>query len=153
MRRLNKLVILTVPLNFFILFGAGHGIGFMGLLEWFGPIEFLKGNTKFRLTGDYDERLFASAMLAAVGQVFLLIGCVKKRALSKLALIYAGIIVLFFSFVLLIVGFFNSSLNRFSFWSGTPFLVACTVLLIRTVQQHRRVISKSRYGSQHEYLQ
>ena len=128
MKRINRLIILTIIFNFLILIGAGHGIGFLGLIEIIGFKDFFQGDTKFSLTGNYDDRLFSSATIALVGQIILSIAYFRKQQLQKFRIIYLGLLILFFSFIILTKDSLNSSLDRFSFWSGTPFLILAILL-------------------------
>ena len=96
MKSINRLLILTIVFNFFILIGAGHGIGFLGLIEFLGFNEFIQGDVKFSLTGNYDDRLFTAATIALVGQIILLISYSRKTQLQKFKLIYVGLFILFF---------------------------------------------------------
>ena len=72
MKSINRLIVLTIVFNFLILIGAGHGIGFLGLIEIIGLSEFFRGDVKFSLTGNHDDRLFTAATIAAIGQIILL---------------------------------------------------------------------------------
>lgn len=83
MKTINRLIALTIVLNFLILIGAGHGIGFLGLIEIFGLNEFVHGDVKFTLTGNYDDRLFAAATIATVGQIILLIAYFRKNQFAS----------------------------------------------------------------------
>ncbi|MCF1716845.1 hypothetical protein L0U88_19540 [Flavihumibacter sp. RY-1] len=137
MKIINRLIILTVVFNFLILIGAGHGIGFLGLIEIIGFKEFFQGDTKFSLTDNYNDRLFLSAALALVGQIILIIAYFQKQQIQKFRVIYAGLFILFFSFIILTKNILNSSLDSFSFWSGTPFLLLAISLLVCTRKNHK----------------
>ncbi len=141
MKSVNRLVILTIVFNFLILIGAGHGIGFLGLIEIFGLNEFIKGDVKFSLTGDYDNRLFTAATIALVGQIVLFVAYFRKVQAQKFKTIYVGLFILFFSYFILTIDFFNSTLDSFSFWAGTPFLVLAILLLVKTIQNHRQTMN------------
>ena len=136
MKSVNRLVILTIVFNFLILIGAGHGIGFLGLIEILGLNEFIQGYVKFSLTGNYDDRLFTAATIAAIGQIILIIAYFKKLQVQKFKVIYVGLFTLFFSYFILTMDFFNSTLDSFSFWAGTPFLVLAILLLVKTIKNH-----------------
>lgn len=58
MKSINRLLVLTIIFSVFILVGAGHGIGFLGLIEVIGLREIFRGDTEFSLIGNYDDRLF-----------------------------------------------------------------------------------------------
>lgn len=141
MKIINRLIILTTVFNFLILIGAGHGIGFLGLIEIIGFKDFFQGDTMFSLTGSYDDRLFSSATIALVGQITLIIACFQKQQLQKFIVIYAGLFILFFSFIILTKDVLNSTLDSFSFWSGTPFLVLAILLLVRTIKNHKLILN------------
>ena len=141
MKIMNRLIILTTVFNFLILIGAGHGIGFLGLIEIIGFREFFQGDTKFNLTGNYDDRLFSSATIALIGQIILTVAYFQKQQIQKFRVIYVGLFILFFSFIILTKGILNSSLDSFSFWSGTPFLVLAILLLVRTIKNHKLTLN------------
>ena len=141
MKSINRLVILTIVLNFLILIGAGHGIGFLGLIEILGVKEFIQGDVKFSLTGIYDNRLFTAATIALVGQIILFVAYFKKIQVQKLIAVYVGLFILFFSYFILTIDFFNSTLDSFSFWGGTPFLVFAILLLVKTIKNHRQTMN------------
>lgn len=140
MKRINRLIVLTIIFNFLILIGAGHGIGFLGLIEILGPNEFFQGDVKFSLTGNYDDRLFTAATIAAVGQIILIVAYFRKIQVQKFKVIYAGLFILLFSYFILTIDFFNSTLDSFSFWAGTPFFVLSILLLVMTIKSHRLTI-------------
>jgi hypothetical protein len=141
MKSINRLIILTIVFSFLILIGAGHGIGVLGLIEILGLNEFFRGDVKFSLTGNYDDRLFTAAIFAAVGQIILIVAYLKKLQLQKFKVIYAGLFILFFSYFILTIDFFNSTLDSFSFWGGAPFLVSAILLLVKTIKNHRLALN------------
>jgi hypothetical protein len=141
MKSVNRLVILTIVFNFLILIAAGHGIGFLGLIEIFGLNEFLQGDVKFSLTGDYDNRLFTAATIAIVGQIVLFVAYFIKIQAQKFKTIYAGLFILFFSYFILTIDFLNSTLDSFSFWGATPFLVFSILVLVKTIKNHKQTMN------------
>jgi hypothetical protein len=141
MKIVNRLIIFTIVFNFLTLIGAGHGIGFLGIIEILAPNEFIQGYVKFSLTGDYDNRLFTTATIAIVGQIVLFVAYFTKMDVQKFKTIYAGLFILFFSYFILTIDFFNSKLDRFSFWTGTPFLLLAILLLVKTIKNHRLTIT------------
>ena len=141
MKSINRLLILTIVFNILILIGAGHGIGFLGLIEVIGLKAFFQGDVKLSLTGSYDDRLFTSATIAIVGQIMLVIAYFQRQKLKKFRVIYVGLFILFFSFIILTKDILNSSLDSFSFWTGIPFLVFAILLLVRTIRNHKLTIN------------
>lgn len=137
MKSINRLIILTTLANFLILIGAGHGLGFLGLIEIIGLKDFFQGNVKFNVTGGYDDRLFSSAIIALVGQIILTVAYFQKQQFKKIIIIYVGLFLLFFSFIILTKDILNSSPDCFSFWGGTPFLVLSIILLVRTIKKQK----------------
>src|SRR5687767_13555048 len=65
---MKTLKILTLIFNLFIVIGAGHGIGFLGIVELMTINEIFRGEINFDVTGTYDDRLGAVALLCIVGQ-------------------------------------------------------------------------------------
>jgi len=143
----NRRIILTIVFNFFILIGAGHGIGFLGLFEILGFKEFIAGDVKFSLSGDHENRLFTAAIISLVGQIILLRSFYEKALLTKFTIIYVGLFILFFSFFVLANDLFNSELDAFSFWTGTPFLIFAIMLLVRTIKNHRSLLNENKEPS------
>jgi hypothetical protein len=137
MKSVSKLIIRTIIFNFLILMGYGHGIGFLGFFELFGIVPFIKGDVKFSLLGNYNNRLFTSATFSLIAQIILLIAYYKKAVLQKYKFIYAGILMLFFSYFILTIHLFNSDIDIFSFCAGIPFFIIGIILLIKTIKQHR----------------
>ena len=141
MKNVNRLTIVTIILNFFILVAGGHGIGFLGLIEFFCFPEFFNGNRKFSLFGNYNDRLFTAATLAIVGQIILSIAYLKKVQVQKFTITYLGLFILLFSYFILTMDFYNSTIDGFSFWAGIPFLVFAIILLIRTIKNHKLTLT------------
>ena len=113
MRFINRLLVWTIVLNFFILIGAGHGVGWLGLIEFYVIEGFREGYGKLTLTGKFDDRVWTAAIVAAPGQIILFICLFIKPEMTKIKAIYIGLFLLFFSFLILTMNFFNSSLDRF----------------------------------------
>jgi hypothetical protein len=147
MKSVNRFIILTVIFNFLILVAAGHGIGFLGLFEFFGLTEFSVTKATFKFTGNFDDRLFTAALLALVGQITLTVAYFKKQEVQKFLVIYVGLCILLLSFFVLTIDLFNSTLDSFSFWGGAPFCLVSVILLIRTI----KIIIVTDF--QHYYLQ
>jgi hypothetical protein len=132
MKALHRLILLTIGLNFFIVIGAGHGIGILGLVEIFGLTEMFDDDFKFSILGNYDNRLFTSAFISSVGQLILAISIFIKQLKLKFNLIYIGLIITLFAFFVLVNDLINSSTDKLSFWTGIPFLIIAFILLIVT---------------------
>ena len=141
MKTINRLIVLTIVFNFLILIGAGHGIGILGLMEIVGLNEFIQGYVKFSLTGNYNDRLFTAATIAAIGQIILLVAYFRNFQVQKFRIIYVGLFILFVSYFILTNDLFNSTLDIFSFWAGTPFFVLSIILLVMTIKYHRLTIN------------
>ncbi|PZR03269.1 MAG: hypothetical protein DI539_26445 [Flavobacterium psychrophilum] len=141
MKTVNWLIVLTIVFNILILIGAGHGIGFLGLIEIFALHEFFRGDVKFSLTGDYDDRLFTAATIAAVGHIILLVAYYRKSIVQKCKIIYVGLFSLMLSYFILTIDFFSSGLDSLSFWAGMPFFLLSIFLLVVTIKSHRMTIN------------
>lgn len=123
------LSILTVIFNLLIIVGVGHGIGVLCLIEIIIP-RVIRG-TDLNFFGDYDQRLPIAAILAAIGQIALIISLFLKSKFMK-NLRYFSIGVLLISFYTLTKDWSNSDLDRTSFFSGIPFLIFISFLLFVT---------------------
>lgn len=141
MKSVNGLIILTIVFNFLIPIGAGHGIGFLGLIEIIRPNQFIQGDIKFSLIGTYEDRLFTAATMAVPGQIILIVAYFRKTEVQKFKIIYAGLFILLCSYFTLTNDFLNSTVDGFSLWAGMLFLVLAIVLLVKTVKNHKLIHS------------
>lgn len=137
MKKINRLLLLTIVSNFFILIGAGHGLGFLGLIEVMVVKELCKGTTEFSVAGNYENRLFLSAIIAMLGQIILTIAFSLKNGILKYKATYGGLSILLISFILLTMDITDSNLDILSFLGGTPFLIFAVMLLVATIKSHR----------------
>ncbi|NOT38598.1 MAG: hypothetical protein HOP11_14595 [Saprospiraceae bacterium] len=113
MKSINRLIVLTIILNFLILIGVGHGFGFLGIIQIIGPNEFIRGDVKFGLTGSHVDRVFTAATIATVGQIILVIAYFRKVPTQKFKTVYVGLFILFFSFFILSIEFSSLTIDRF----------------------------------------
>jgi hypothetical protein len=134
MSNINRILILTIILSFVILIGAGEEKIFIGWIEFLAPSQFIKGYSKFSLTGTSDDKAFSSSLIMLMGQIILLIACFAKRYSFKITLAYSGLSLLIFSFIFLAFTF--SKFDHYIFWSGIPFLLSAIFLLIITVKKY-----------------
>jgi len=132
MQSINRLLLLTTTLSILILIGAGEGKVIIGWLEIIAPFEFIKGYSKFSFTGTTDDKTFSISLIALVGQIILFVACLNKRQSIKFKLVYIGLFISIFSFLILTVDF--SNFNDYIFWSGVPFLISAIFLLIMTIK-------------------
>lgn len=133
----NKtLIITTIIFNFFIIIFAGHGIGFMGLLEiaWM-RFSYGIGTEDFSvsLKDSYDKTLGFSAMLSLIGQLILILSLFIKRKI----LVIIGISILWIGFIYLIhdlfseIDYIGTSPSLYSLLFGIPFLIISIFLATR----------------------
>lgn len=141
MKCVNRLVILTILLNFLILIGVGHGFAFLGLMEIVGLKQYIQGDVKFNLIGNSSDRIFTIATIALVGQIVLIVAYFKKELIQKFIAVYFGLFILLLSYFFLTIEFSTSTFDYFSFWAGTPFFVSAIFLLFVTIKNHRFTIN------------
>jgi hypothetical protein len=143
MSRLNKLTLSTIVLSFFIIIGAGHGIGCVGLLEIVALIhKFNIGTEDFSLSfiGSYDKSLAAVGLFALVGHMLLLISIGRKAERQKFWTKVAGLIFLWTSFYYLTHNIFNDDLSQIGFVTGLPFLIVSIILAYKVVKQKLQTV-------------
>jgi hypothetical protein len=129
---MKTLTILTIVFNFFIFVGAGHGIGFLGLIEIMAINEIFLGNITFNLTGNYDDRLPVVAILSIIGQSLLLIGFfINDTAKAKLTI--TGCLTLLIATYILTKDSKDMNLDMISLIFSVPFIVTASTLLIKEI--------------------
>jgi hypothetical protein len=141
MKNINRLVILTILLNFCILIGVGHGFAFLGLMEIVGLKQFIQGDVKFNLTGNNSDRIFTIATIAAVGQITLAVAYFKINQVQKFKIVYIGMCILLLSYFFLSIEFPTLTFDYFSFLAGTPFFLSAILLLIVTIKNHKLIVT------------
>ena len=143
MNKIKKVKIFTILIHSFIIIGAGHGIGIMGILDIIGITqipEMLKNGIKFSLNGDFQDRLSLVIIFSLIGKVILIISFILKGNWKKNITSIFGIIILWISVYLLSSGNWNyDSLYEIAFWTSAPFLISSiifTYLIIKNVKQN-----------------
>lgn len=127
---MRRLRILTVVFNLFIIIGAGHGIGPLGLFEIFGVGEFLTGNFEFNITGQYNDRLLTVAVMSFIGQFVLVLAFIFDKKV-KSGLTVFGCIVLLTAIFILTQNFIGMNLDTLSLVFSLPCMVTAIILLTR----------------------
>ena len=134
----KKLINRTVISNALIVVGAGHGIGFLGLIEiaWL-PQHYFIGTEDFSLSlaSSYDKTLVIAALLSLLGQLLLLTTLLIKRPQTMFLIKIAGLLLLWTGFFYLTHHLFVDTASLIGFVTGLPFLVFSGLLLYRTFRQ------------------
>ena len=78
-RAQKRLIIWMICLNFFIIIGAGHGIGSPGLIDMFAVTQTLSG----RIFGNENVSLVVASLFSFIGQVLLVLSLVVKPRQKK----------------------------------------------------------------------
>jgi len=146
----KKLLIRTVISNALIVVGAGHGIGFLGLIEiaWL-PQRYFIGTEDFSLSvaSSYDKTLGLVALLSLAGQILLLTTLLIKRQQTTLIITIAGLLLLWTGFFYLTHHLFIDTASLIGFVTSLPFLTFSGLLLYRTVGSKSFVTSVGRNSS------
>jgi hypothetical protein len=131
----KKLIIRTVISNALIIVGAGHGIGFLGLIEvaWLPQIYWI-GTEDFSLSpaSSYDKTLGLVALLCLVGQLLLLSTLLIKRPQIAQIFIIVSLLLLWTGTFYLTHHLLVDTVSLIGFITGLPFLVFSGLLLYRT---------------------
>lgn len=139
MRKLTKYGLLTIGLNFLIIISIGHGAIFFVFIEYFAVQGIFDHAQKFSLTGTYEERLPLSGLISLIGQIILALSLLLKNLTMKKFSIYLSIIILLFSFVILVSGTFEDSIDGFTFLTGLPFIIAIVFLTASTIRLRKQL--------------
>ncbi|RNI23116.1 hypothetical protein [Rufibacter latericius] len=133
---MKRLTILTILFNFFIVVGAGHGIGFVGIIEM-ALLNYLTSDFTLSPFADYDASLPAVGLLALIGQITLIISLATKNYRFNYWLKLLGLFLLWLSFYYLTHTLFTSGLARISFAFGLPFLLCSILLFIKIIRERQ----------------
>ena len=128
MATVNKLIVITIICNLFIIVGIGHGAGPIGILEPMFLQEIISGETPFTLLGSYSSRLPACALLSSFGQIILVWACFLKKPF-KFHFTLLGLGILSFALLALTIGF-SGDPDAFGLLFAFPFLYASIRLIM-----------------------
>jgi len=145
MSNFKSLTIWTIVLSFFNVVGAGHGIGFVGLIELFWLKAGFVINSEYfslSLTASYDKSLGAVALFSLIGHTILILSLLIKGYRIKFWLQIVGIIILWVGFYYLTHNLFSDELSLFSFSFGIPFLICSGVLFYKILYSRKQSFSK-----------
>lgn len=145
MTSLKSLTIWIIFLNFFVIIGAGHGIGCVGLIEILSLIGtvtgqiFDKEDISFGLTSTYDKSLFAVGLFSLIGQLLLIASLITKKLDKKVWTKMAGLIFLWVGFYYLTHNYFDDGLSQVGFFTGLPFLICSFIMFYKLVVKYFEV--------------
>jgi hypothetical protein len=141
MKKRKSLTIWTITLSFFIIVGAGHGIGCVGLIEIIsiaGIVTrhvFNDGDFTFSLTAGYEKSLIAVGIFSLIGHILLLISLILKENIKKALTKVVGLTCLWTAFYYLTHNFSHDELSQIGFFTGLPFLICSIILAYRIIKE------------------
>ena len=130
---MKRLTILTIFFNFFIVVGAGHGIGFVGLIE-IALLKYLGSDFTISPFANYDQSLAAVGLFALIGQIALIVSLATKTCQLNYWTKLFGLLFAWLSFYYLTHTLLTSGLGRISFVFGIPFIICSILLLVKTIR-------------------
>ena len=139
MNDIRKVKIFTILFHSFIIIGAGHGIGIMGIID-IASIPNLIDNYEFTLNGNFDDNIMSIGLLSLIGKILLIFSLFMKINRIKNLTGLIGISILWITVYFLTSGNWNyNSLYELAFWSSVPFLISSlilTYLIIKNIKQN-----------------
>ncbi|MBO9562987.1 MAG: hypothetical protein J7621_09450 [Niastella sp.] len=95
----NQLIIWTIVAHFFIVIGAGHGVGIIGIIEISGLFNLGEARLHTSLLSPFKDSWHAVAISSLLGQIALVLSMLLKgeNKKSKLALHITGLLFLWMS--------------------------------------------------------
>ncbi|QLE02374.1 hypothetical protein HX109_12710 [Galbibacter sp. BG1] len=139
MSEIKKVTIFTILIHSFIIIGAGHGIGIMGIID-IAYISNLIDNYGFTLTGNFDDNIMTIGLLSLIGKILLILSLFVKINWTKNLTQLIGILLLWISVYFLTSGNWNyESLYELAFWTSIPFLISSiilTYLIVKNIKQN-----------------
>ena len=139
MNDIRKVKIFTILFHSFIIIGAGHGIGIMGIID-IASIPNLIDNYEFTLNGNFDDNIMSIGLLSLIGKILLIFSLFMKINRIKNLTGLIGISILWITvYFLTSVNWNYNSLYELAFWSSVPFLISSlilTYLIIKNIKQN-----------------
>jgi hypothetical protein len=131
---MNTLRTLTIVFNLFIIIGAGHGGGPLGLFEIMGLGDLFSGDFQFNISGRYDERLMTVGLVSVLGQSILISSYFFDKKVKTWLTIIGCLILLTATFILTKDALDIHSIDIFSLFTALPFIGTAIILLIREIK-------------------
>jgi hypothetical protein len=139
---IKKLKVYTLLIHCFIVIGAGHGIGVMGIFDIVGILqipEILKNGISFDFYGGFQDRLSLVTVFSLFGKFFLILSLFLKNNLSENINAFFGLLFLWISVYLLTSGNWDyDSLYEIAFWTSIPFLISSLFLTYSIAKKFNR---------------
>lgn len=139
MNEIKKVKIFTILIHSFIIIGAGHGIGIMGMID-IASIPNLINNYGLTLSGNFDDNIMSIGLLSLIGKILLIFSLFIKINRIKNLTGLIGISLLWITVYFLTSGNWNyDSLYELAFWTSVPFLISSlilTYLIIKNIKQN-----------------
>ncbi|MBR9847350.1 MAG: hypothetical protein GYB35_15160 [Algicola sp.] len=139
MNKIKKVKIFTILIHSFIIIGAGHGIGIMGMID-IASIPNLIDNYGITLSGNFDDNIMSIGLLSLIGKILLIFSLFIKINRIKNLTGLIGISLLWITVYFLTSGNWNyDSLYELAFWTSVPFLISSlilTYLIIKNIKQN-----------------
>jgi len=139
MNDIKKIKIFTILIHSFIIIGAGHGIGIMGMID-IASIPNLIDNYGFTLSGNFDDNIMSIGLLSLIGKILLILSLFVKINRIKNLTALIGISLLWITVYFLTSGNWNyDSLYELAFWTSVPFIISSiilTYLIIKNIKQN-----------------
>jgi len=139
MNDIRKVKIFTILFHSFIIIGAGHGIGIMGIID-IACIPNLIDNYGFTLNGNFDDNIMTIGLFSLIGKILLILSLIVKINRTKNLTGLTGILLLWISIYFLTSGNWKyESLYELAFWTSIPFLISSiilTYLIIKNIKHN-----------------
>ncbi|REG82711.1 hypothetical protein [Winogradskyella sediminis] len=142
MNDIKKVKIFTILIHSFIIIGAGHGIGIMGMID-IASIPNLIDNYGFTLNGNFDDNIMSIGLISLIGKILLILSLFVKPNRTKNLTGLIGLLLLWISVYFLTSGNWNyDSLYELAFWTSIPFLISSivlTYLILKNINQNKEL--------------
>ncbi|WP_299112156.1 hypothetical protein [uncultured Winogradskyella sp.] len=142
MNDIKKVKIFTILIHSFIIIGAGHGIGIMGMID-IASIPNLIDNYGFTLNGNFDDNIMSIGLISLIGKILLILSLFMKTNRTKNLTGLIGLLLLWISVYFLTSGNWNyDSLYELAFWTSIPFLISSivlTYLIFKNINQNKEL--------------
>jgi hypothetical protein len=139
MSEIKKVKIFTILIHSFIIIGAGHGIGIMGMID-IACIPNLIDNYGFTLNGNFDDNIMTIGLLSLIGKILLILSLFVKKNRTKNLTGLIGILLLWISVYFLTSGNWNYEfLYELAFWTSIPFLISSIILTYLIIKNINKI--------------
>ena len=137
----KKLKLLTLFTHSIIIFGMGHGIGFMILVDFIGLKSVFENSFDLSLNigNELEHRISLIAVLSIVGKVMIALTFFKFNFQLKSIFIILGIVFLWFTIFLMTYNLEYSGTPTLTLITSLFFLIVSILMIVSQIKKNMKI--------------